>query len=238
MVRLKGDSMVQQKGSEKLSIQEALQEERYLWMARAFSLVALLALVADILMLIALSGLNPLVRVQPFYVQAQSKEHQVISIVRPSKEELSNKILQESLVREYLLARFGVSSDPKEMEERWGIDGAVFAMSVPSVFQDFDANEARKTLVQVQEEGLTRDVKIGVVSQQEAYSDGSSVWVAEIETTDMSQKISDSFSSKWRVTMEVAFQADGKNREWSQRLKNPLGFKVTKFGRKHISENT
>ena len=229
--------MAQQKENEQLSAQEALQEERYLWMARAFSLVALLAFVADILMLIALSGLNPLVRVQPFYIQAQSKEHQVISIVRPSKEELSDSVLQESLVREYLLARFGVSSDIKEMEERWGIDGPVFAMSVPSVFQDFDAIEARKTLRQAQEEGLTRDVKIGVVNRQEFYPDGTSVWVAEMETVDMSQKISDKFPLKWKIKMEVTFRPDGKNREWSQRLKNPLGFKVTKFGRENISDN-
>ena len=229
--------MAQQKETRQLSAQEVLQEERYLWMARAFSLVALLALVADIFMIIALSGLNPLVRVQPFYIQAQSKEHQVVSIVRPSKEELSSKVLQESLIREYLLARFGVSSDLKEMEERWGLDGPVFAMSVPSVFQDFDLNEARKTLEQAQEDGLTRDVRIDVVSQQEDYHNGTSVWVAQIETIDMSQKVSDSFSSRWRVTMEVTFQADGKNRVWSQRLKNPLGFKVTKFGRKRISEN-
>ena len=110
-------------------------------------------------------------------------------------------------------------------------------MSVPSVFQDFDLNEARKTLEQAQEDGLTRDVRIDVVSQQEDYHNGTSVWVAQIETIDMSQKVSDSFSSRWRVTMEVTFQADGKNRVWSQRLKNPLGFKVTKFGRKRISEN-
>ena len=67
------------KKAEDVSSKEVLQEERYLWMARAFALVALLALIANFLMLIALSGLTPLIRVQPFYLQSQAKEHQVIS---------------------------------------------------------------------------------------------------------------------------------------------------------------
>ena len=104
---------------EKISSQEMLQEERYLWMARAFSLVALLAFIANITMMVALSGLNPLVRVQPFYIQTQDKEHQVVSIVRPSKEELNSQVLQQSLVRQYLLARYGIGSDIQEVAQRW-----------------------------------------------------------------------------------------------------------------------
>lgn len=231
--------MVQEQKETRLSSQEILQEERYLWMARAFSLVALLAFVANLLMLFALSGLNPLVRVQPFYLQTQAKDEQVLSIVRPPKEELNSEILQQSLIREYLLARFGISSDPNEVERRWGIDGPVFSMSAPSVYQDFLNQESTKMLEQARQDGLTRNVRIGVVNRQEDYSniDGSSVWIADIELIDMSQKISDSFNSKWKVTMEVVFLPPRKNIEWSQRLRNPLGFTVTKFGRKPITEN-
>ena len=226
--------MVQQQKDIQSSSQEILQEERYLWMARAFSLVALLSFVANILMLFALSGLNPLVRVQPFYLQAQAKEEQVVSIVRPPKSELDSDVLQDSLVREYLLARFGISSDTKELERRWGIDGPVFAMSAPSVYKTF-FDESEKLLKRANDEGLTRDVKINVVAHKESYPDGVNVWVAEIETISMSQNVSNSISDKWKITMEVVFQSPSKNIEWSQRLRNPLGFTVTRFGRERIT---
>ncbi len=230
--------MVQEQKETRLSSQEMLQEERYLWMARAFSLVALLAFVANLLMLFALSGLNPLVRVQPFYLQTQAKDEQVLSIVRPPKEELNSDVLQQSLIREYLLARFGISSDPNEVERRWGLEGPVFAMSAPSVYQDFLNQESTKMLDQARRDGLTRNVRIGVVNKQEDYSaDDAAVWFADIELIDMSQKVSDSFTSKWKITMEVMFLPPRKNIEWSQRLRNPLGFTVTKFGRKPITEN-
>ena len=228
--------MAQAKDEQPYSAKEALQEERYLWMARAFSLVALLALIANFLMLIALSGLMPLMRVQPFYLQSQAKDRQVISIVRPNPEELDSDILQEALVREYLLARFGIGADVAEVERRWGIDGMIFTMSKDSVYKDFHEKESMEMLKQARSDGLTRDVKILSVNRAEQFPDGG-VWVAEIELIDMSQKISDRYTSRWTVKMEVVFQTSGRQMDWSQRLKNPLGFMVTKFGRVLSKEN-
>ena len=219
------------------SAQEVLQEERYLWMARAFALIGVLAFVANLLMLIALSGLTPLMRVQPFYLQTQSKDRQVISIIRPNPEELDSDILQEAMVREYLLARFGIGADTAELERRWGIDGSIFAMSEASVYKDFHEKESTKMLEQARSDGLTRDVNIKWVNRKERLSNGASVWVAEIELIDMSQKIGDRYVSKWTITMEVMFQPSRKKMEWAQRLKNPLGFVVTKFGRVLSKEN-
>ncbi|MGN0919156.1 MAG: VirB8/TrbF family protein [Alphaproteobacteria bacterium] len=228
--------MAPSKDQHSYSAKEALQEERYLWMARAFSLVALLALVANFLMLIALSGLMPLMRVQPFYLQSQSKDRQVISIQRPSPEELDSDILQEALVREYLLARFGIGADLSEVTRRWGIDGVVHEMSNESVFSDFNNKEAEPMLKQAGDDSLTRNVKILSVNRAERRQN-SDVWVAEIELTDMSQKSKDFRVSLWSVEMIVSFQNLGRQMDWSQRLKNPLGFKVIGFGRKPSKGN-
>ena len=95
---------------------ETLKEERYIWMARSFSLVALLAFVANIFMVVALFGLTPLVRVQPFYMTTRSKDQQVVSVERFSG--LKTKDLQQSLIREYILARYGISSDKAEVSSK------------------------------------------------------------------------------------------------------------------------
>ena len=51
-----------------LSSQEVLKTERYLWIARAFSAVAVLAFVANVILFAAIGSLYPLVRIQPFYL--------------------------------------------------------------------------------------------------------------------------------------------------------------------------
>ena len=221
-----------QSGAINQESKEVLQEERYLWMARAFSVISLLALIANILMLFALSGLTPLVRIQPFYLQTQSKERQVVSVIRPSLQEFDEKLIQESLVREYLLARYGIGSDLAELEKRWGPDGIIRSMSSASVYQEFYANESSKLLDLARIEGLTRDVKILRVNILEDNPSGRSAWRAEIEVTDMSQKVSDSSSNKYDINMEVMYTPTRKM-SWAQRLINPLGFTVTQFGRKY-----
>ena len=224
------------------SEKEALQEERYLWMARAFSLVALLAFVADILMLIALSGLTPLMRVKPFYFHTQDKDQQVILVgeldVSSMKEE-DLKTLQESLIREYLLARYGISSDYAEVEKRWGIDGIVYAMSEYSVFDTFFRKEASPLLEKAKGDGMTRDVRINWVNRRDKYSNGVSIWQAQIETIDMGQrtKKAEQIISKWDIKLEVSFQPSRRKMEWSQRLQNPLGFTVINFERVPSKEN-
>ena len=225
------------KNENQSSAQETLQEERYLWMARAFALVALLSFVANFLMLVALSGLTPLMRVQPFYLQTQAKDHQVIAVFRPNSDELNSDILQESLVREYLLARYGIGADKEELRRRWGLDGNVASMSETSVFQEFNDMEYGPAKKRDDFDTLTRDVRINVVNRKERYSNGG-VWVAEIELIEMSEKLTERNISRWAVKMEVAFQTANMKVEWRDRLKNPLGFSVKKFGRTPLKENS
>ena len=207
---------------------ETLKEERYIWMARSFSLVAFLALLANIFMIVALSGLTPLVRVQPFYLITQSKEQQVVSVERFSS--LKTKDLQQSLIREYILARYGISSDKSEVENRWGVSGLVFAMSTDPVYQDFTLNESEALLKRMDEEGLTRNVKIKSVVPSRPRSDGRYIWKVEMDTIDMSQKAGDKFTQSWTVSLAVDFLPT-QSMNWDKRLTNPLGFVVTSFGR-------
>ena len=215
---------------------EVLQEERYLWMARAFALVALVALVANLLMLMALSGLVPLMRIQPYFLQSQSKERQVISIKRADFSNMTAndfKNLEESLIREYVLARFGVNSDIEEVKRRWSPDGIVSIMSETSVYKNFNELESFPTLKLIEKEGLTRDVVVNRVSK---VNQRPSRWEVAITTIDMNERSGDQTENKWLLKLEVEFRPL-KRMDWSQRLKNPLGFTIKNFGRTPLEEN-
>ena len=226
--------MVQQKTPEvgEQTTQETLQEERYLWMARCFSLVALLTFIANFLLIIALFGLVPLVRVQPYYIQTQDKDQQVVFVDRPPKEELRSKILKESLIRKYLIARYAIGSNIQEVQERWGSEGMIHNMSVQSVYQEFFEKESIDYLRRAETEGLTRDVKINYVNEEVSETaEGVSKWVAEIELRERNQTISTEDITTWYVELLIQFQPNRKKITWAQRLRNPLGFQVTAFSR-------
>ena len=214
----------------KVSAREVLQEERYLWMSRAFVVMVVLAVICNIILLIALANVTPVMRVQPFYLETQDKDHQVINILRPSLETLNSDMLKESLLRQYLLARFGMGSDLTELEDRWGNDGLVYWMSVDSVFAQFRV-DAAKLLKLAYEDSLTRNVRIlSVTKAREGNSVNGDLWEARLEFQDLDRASEEPRLSYFVAKVEVIFQPTRPGLLWSQRLKNPLGFTVTRFG--------
>ena len=81
-------------GAKNRSHRQLLQEERYVWMARAFVMMTVLGILANILLLIAISGAVPFLRVQPFFLDIRSRDEQLISVERLSVEQLNERNLQ------------------------------------------------------------------------------------------------------------------------------------------------
>ncbi len=207
---------------------QVLQEDRYLWMARAFVVMFVLAIVCDLILLIALSNVVPVLRVQPFYVEAQNKDQQVIFVTPARKETLDSNALKESFVREYILSRYGVDSDLMELEERWGIDGPVFWMSDQSVYDEFVEKEQRPLQSLARQDNLTR--KVFITSLNKLPSEGQTeFWKVEFKIEE-SNRISDKPPTFWVAEVGTIFRPLQTGRPWKDRLKNPLGFTVVSFG--------
>ncbi len=208
--------------------EEAMKERRYLWMARTFALVAVVSVLSTFILIIAMNSLLPVLRVQSFYLSTLNKDQQIINVVKPNVNQLDMIKLTESFVRQYLTARLSIDSNISSLERRWGLDGIVNWMSSEAIFQEF-ASSANGMIAQAKKEGLTRSVKILVVAPYREQRD-SKVWRAELELTEMRTGDSEPQRSKWVVTMEVAFRPNRPGLKWEQRLNNPMGFTVTRFG--------
>lgn len=208
--------------------EEAVKEKRYLWMARTFALVAVVSLITTFMLLGALLSLQPLVRVQPFYMNAINKNQQVINVERPNFKNINIPLLSESFIRQYLLTRFTIGPNVDELERRWGIDGDINWMSETSVFNEFTP-EATKLVEQARDEGFTRNVRILVVSPYRQ-ANGQNIWRVELEFTDMKQDQTTPIKTKYVASLDITFNPSKKGLTWDQRLKNPLGFTVKRFG--------
>ena len=215
--------------------EEAVKERRYLWMARTFALVSVVSFLVNVLLLFAVFSLVPLMRVQPFYLSTQDKDQQIIRVVRPRIADLNTQVLGESFIRQYLLARFTVGTNIPSLENTWGIDGLVYHESASSVFQEF-LQTSNGLIELAKKDGFTRGVRILTVVQLSTEKDGSEIWQAEMEFGDMRRGASEPKYTKWRAILYIAFDPVQENLEWSNRLKNPLGFKVRRFGLEELKE--
>lgn len=215
--------------------EEAVKERRYLWMARTFALVSVVSFLVNILLLSAVFSLVPLMRVQPFYLSTQDKDQQIIRVVRPNIADLNTQVLGESFIRQYLLARFTVGTNIPSLENTWGIDGIVAWESASTVFQEF-LQTSNGLIELAKKEGFTRGVRILTLYPLSVEKDGSEFWQAELEFSDMRRGASEPKYTKWRAVLHISFDPVQENLEWSNRLKNPLGFKVRRFGLEELKE--
>lgn len=219
-----------QENQKGLSSQEQLKNERYLWIARAFSVMAVLSVLANIFLLIAIGSLVPLVRVRPYFMTVLDKNQQVVEIISPRADQLDNKEILESLIRQYVLARYTITSDVAEVEERWGAKGIVSLMSSQGVYDAFMTGHYDKLMSYIKTEGLIANVKIESVQIQNENSSWWDVrfkWLRQTQTS-AEPEVLDMFDQ-----LEVRFDPlhnQANVSTWQDRLKNPLGFRVLNYG--------
>lgn len=197
-------------------------EKRYLWIARAFAVVAALSICCNIVLIMAIFQVLPLYRVEPYLLTFQNRAEQVYNI-QPIKEGLRNqKAITEVFVREYVLTRSSFDREIPEMEARWMPGGPIQEMSAPDVYQDFLNNTAKKALNVIRARGLTRDVKILSVNELT-----NGIWQVEYETSDMYPESDKPDVNYWTASLNVGFRK--KTVKYGDRLKNPIGFTVTRY---------
>jgi len=224
--------MVAEEEPRELSSQEALKVDRYLWIARAFSGIAILAIVSNVLIFAALGSLYPLIRVQPFYLEVLDNDEQRVEIRPIGEKEMRSEMAEGALVRQYVMARYTVTMDHKELEERWGPDGLVYSMSKKDVFDEFTENHVEQIRQDIENDNLTMDVFITNASRSyvgQTYS----VWDVNVRLRKMRQSSSqpeiEYRIEKIQVQYDPLYQKAGRI-TWRDRLKNPLGFRVLTYG--------
>jgi hypothetical protein len=206
-------------------------EKRYLWTARAFAVITAISICCNIVLIIAITQVIPLFRVEPFLLTFQNKQEQVVNVV-PIKNDMEKETgITEVFVRQYILLRSSFSRDIPEMEARWMPGGALQEMSDRSVYEDFLKNTANRALQIIRAKQLTREVKILSVVELT-----SGLWQVEYETRDMYPDSKTPDVNYWTASLRVAYRH--KTVKYGERLKNPVGFTVVRYSLTHNKVNT
>ena len=196
-------------------------EKRYLWVARAFAVITAISLCCNIVLLLAITQVIPLYRVEPFLLTFQNKEEQVYNIQQVKNME-DEKAITEVFVREYVLLRSTFDRDIPEMEARWMPGGLVQEMSSQAVYDDFLKNTAQRALELIRTRNLQRTVRILTVNEL-----GRGLWQVEYETQDMYPDSPRPDVNYWTASMRITYRA--KTVRYGERLKNPIGFTVVQY---------
>lgn len=200
-------------------------EKRYLWTARAFAVIVAISLCCNFVLVLAISQLVPLYRVEPFLLTFENKEEQVYDIL-PLENMEDQKAITEVFVREYVLLRSAFISNIKEMEARWMPGSQLQEMSSSSVYQAFLEKTANRALDIIRNKGLVRSVRIMTVNEL-----SRGLWQVEYETRDMYPDSAAPQIDYWTASLRIIYRK--KTVKYGERLNNPIGFTVISYSLSH-----
>lgn len=204
-------------------------EKRYLWTARAFAVVTAISLCCNLILLLTISNILPMYRVEPYLLTLSSKEEQVYRIVPYTRDMDSQKSITETFVREYILLRTTLLADTEEMESRWQNGGDLQEMSSSIVYQDFLKNTGHKLMQRMKQDGLTSSVKILTVNEIE-----DRTWQVEYSVDYYLPASYKPRTIRYRASLKIQYQP--RRVQYKERLKNPVGFKVISYGTKQLKD--
>lgn len=200
-------------------------EKRYLWTARAFAVIVAISLCCNFVLILAITQLVPLYRLEPFLLTFENKEEQVYDIV-PLKNMEDQKAITEVFVREYVLLRSAFTNDIPEMESRWMPGGQLQEMSSSAVYESFVERTAKQVLNVIRTRGLNRQVQIMTINEL-----SRGLWQVEYETRDMYPDSAAPEINYWTASLRVVYRK--KVVKYGERLNNPVGFTVTAYSLSH-----
>ncbi|HCU58991.1 MAG TPA: hypothetical protein DIC64_03320 [Alphaproteobacteria bacterium] len=204
-------------------------EKRYLWTARAFAVIVAISLCCNLVLILAISQLVPLYRVEPFLLTFENKEEQIYDI-QPLAGMIDRKAITEVFVREYVLLRSAFVNDVKEMEARWMPGSSLQEMSSSAVYQAFLDKTAKRALDIIRTKGLIRVARIMTINEL-----GRGLWQVEYETRDMYPDSTAPQIDYWTASLRVTYRK--KTVKYGERLNNPIGFTVTSYSLSHNKAN-
>lgn len=204
-------------------------EKRYLWTARAFAVVTAISICCNLILLLTISNILPLYRVEPYLLTLANKTEQIYRIIPYSQDMESQKSITETFVREYVLLRTTLLPDIGEMEARWQNGGDLQEMSSAGVYQDFIKNTGIVMMQKMKQDGLTSNVKILTVNEV-----GDALWQVVYSIDYYVPSSYTPQTRKYRATLKIQYVPQ--RVKYGERLKNPVGFKVVSYGLKQITE--
>lgn len=205
-------------------------EKRYLWTARAFAVVTAISLCCNLILLLTISNILPLYRIEPYLITLTNKENQVYHIVPYSNNMEAKTAITETFVRQYVLLRTTLLPDIDEMESRWLSGGDLQEMSSDRVYTIFLRKTGQPWLQKMKEDGITSNVKILTVNEID-----DAVWQVEYSVDYYLPTERVPTTKKFRATLRIQYRAQVV--QYKERLKNPVGFKVVDYGIKDLTDD-
>ena len=209
----------------------------YMWLSRLFIATSIFSLFIMLSTSLSLFKLAPTVTVEPLLMINQHASKNLVRDEPISFDMVSKEKLMETFIRQYVILRNTMISDPIEMRSRWMPGGMLHLLSSDEIFKPFFV-VMKKQWKGMFESKMTREVEIISIGKQGG--EKSKIWKVDFKTYDMYETRGNRSgltnivlrTRYWTASVTDRF-IPGRN-FLSYRLINPLGFTVLRYSQTEV----
>jgi type IV secretory pathway component VirB8 len=207
-----------------------IDEQRYLWLLRAFGVFAALLVILNIVLLSAFDRIAPQNKIEAFFIQTLDDDKQTIYVQRAAQPEMRQDSLGQRIAKgmiiKYISDRETTLLESSKMHELAGPESDLFYASSPEVWKEFSSSEAYKAhMLNPSRQIATVEINPDAVQ----YMSTLGTWEAVFTLTTMDANGVNRKSEPRIAEIAVQFAPNSINRSGRARWRNPLGFTVIKY---------
>lgn len=209
---------------------KTIDEQRYLWLLRAFGVLASLLIALNMVLILTFSRIAPQDKMEAFFVQTGDESRQAIYMQRAANLEVRQDSLglriARNMIRKYIVDRESVSLERARAETLAGPDSDVYYMSAPELYREFASGEEYRARI-LNPARLVASVS--VKDDDVNYMSRLGTWEAKFALTTMDANGMNRKTEQKTAKIEAAFDASAMTRSGRESWRNPLGFKILKY---------
>ncbi len=207
-----------------------IDDQRYLWLLRVFSIFMVLTIILNIILLYTLDKISPQTKWEAFLIQSENDNIETLYVQRSSNLSIKQNSVGYQIARayilDYIIERESLYTNYEKMMSLWGIDSNLYYMSSEEVYNEFYNSPAFKN-------GLSNPTKeiISVSINQDdiQYLSSLNTWeaIATLNISDITGLNKRSQIKK--IEIKADFEKSPYKKDAKSMWKNPLGFKITQY---------
>lgn len=211
---------------------DAMPERRYLWTSRFLVIFSCMSISLTMMLASAIYVMLPQRSSSPVLLH----ENEYFNILEYTEKDEKNvaveDLIAEQFIQQYILLRHVISSDYDEIMNRWRRGSALYWLSSPHVFSNFERSDVQNNLMQFRRRAMTRMVAVQWIRPLTR-----GLWQAQFVTLDYYAKDKNPKVNIWRAYLRVAF-ANIPFGNKGDRTLNPFGFLVTNYSLAYVGAPT
>ena len=208
----------------------ALDEQRYLWLFRAFVILLVISIFTNIVLLSAFNQISPTPKKEAFFISTLNDKIEKVYITRkPStyfnieQDNLGYEIAK-NYINEYITARESLYNDQNFIKQLIGERGIIYNFSTSDIYDNFISAPLYKLIIS-KNKSVLKNINIKSLD----YQPNAKHWIANIEINTTNKKGITSSVSEQRLKIVADFKYYNEKRTSLNKWINPLNFRITKY---------